>query len=197
MARLYRELGAVHDAGFPIFNGSALQLVFFDDLDEAFFVQGARAPALRRSLRRLERVRERLAAARDAFRADPLSWSELAWAADATLHAARKGLAGQELLAWRRRPARLDARARRRLARELSGLAAEQVSLGQELRRLWLRRSRPSDFALTKRRLERSVRSLGRTARSLERNRPAPPPPEHAGYAPGPVSRALYRSLAP
>lgn len=196
-ARLYRELGAVHDAGFPIFNGSALQFVFFDDLDEAFFVQGARAAALRRSLRRVERVRERLTAARDAFGADPQSFGELVWAADATRHAARKGLAGQELLAWRRRPTRLDARARRRLARALSRLAAEQVALGRELRRLWLLRSRPSDFALTKRRLDRSLRSLRRAARSLERNRPAPPPPEHPGYAPGPVFQALYRSLAP
>ena len=109
----------------------------------------------------------------------------------------RKTLLALEHLAWRKQPTSLDARGRRRLARELSALATEQVGLGRELRRLWLERSRPSNFELTKRRLDRSVRSLRAAARALERNRPAVPPDEHPGYGLSDVYRALLRSLAP
>ena len=58
------------DAGFPVFNASPLQFLFFDDLDEAFFVQGARAGALRRSLKALDRVEARLEKARERFAAN-------------------------------------------------------------------------------------------------------------------------------
>jgi hypothetical protein len=67
--------------------------------------------------------------------------------------------------------------------------------LGRRLRRLWLARSRPSNFEITKRRLERSVRSLRRAARALAHNRPPPPPPKHPGLDVGDVMRAVYRSL--
>ncbi len=189
--RLYRELGAIHDAGFRIFNGSALQFLFFDDLDEAFFVQGARAARLRASARALERVRARLSRARPGFAADPLTGAELGYAADASLHACRKALAGLEYLAWRRRPARFDAAGRRRLARRLAALAAEQRQLVLRLRRLWLARSHPSEFEITGRRLERAVSSLRRAARALERNRPPAPPPPHPGFTVPEVFRRL------
>ena len=71
------------------------------------------------------------------------------------------------------------------------------MALGRELHRLWLARSRPSNFELTKRRLDRSVRSLRAGARSLERGRPRPPPSDHPGYGMMDVHRALLRSLAP
>ncbi len=196
-ARLFRELGDVHDAGYHVANGSVLQFLFFDSLDDAFFVQGAKPAALRRSLRRLERVLERLERAKGDFRHDQLARRELLWAARASHFAARKTLAGLALLGWRRRPKGLDARGRRRLARELAGLAQEQVTLGRELHRLWLARSRPSNFELTKRRLDKSVRSLRAGARSLERGRPRPPPSDHPGYGMMDVHRALLRSLAP
>jgi hypothetical protein len=67
-ARCYRELGAVHDAGFPVFNGSALQFLFFDDLDRAFFLQQATPAALRRSAKRLERCITRIRNAAGAIR---------------------------------------------------------------------------------------------------------------------------------
>ena len=109
-AGCYRALGAVHDAGFPVFNGSALQFLFFDDLDRAFFLQQAKPAALRRSLRRLERCKARLRDAADAFARDPLTHDELIYATEASLFAVRKALAAGEWLAWRKRPDRLDAR---------------------------------------------------------------------------------------
>jgi hexosaminidase len=115
-ARLYRELGALHDAGFTIFNGSPLQFLFFDDLDEAWFVRGIEPKAAGRTLGRLERVQARLAGAADRFGADALTHAELSWAADASVHALRRGLAGRRWIAWRERPAGLDARGRRALA---------------------------------------------------------------------------------
>jgi hypothetical protein len=196
-ARLYRELGRIHDAGFQVFNGSPLQYLYFDDLDEAFFVEGAKPGALRRTVRRLERVRDRIERARPRFRREALTWEELLLAADASLLAARKGLAGREFLAWRRGSGRLDAAARRRLGDELDRLADTQTALGRRLRRLWLARSRPSDFELTRRRIQRSVRSLRRAARALARNRPPPPPPEHPGFGVGSVMGAVYRTLGP
>jgi len=181
-ARLYRELGAIHDAGFPVFNGSPLQFLFFDDLDTAFFLQGARRPALQRAARRLERVRERIDRARHRFRRETRTWRELRYAADASAFAVEKALAGGAYLAWRRKPSALDARARRGLARRLRVLAERQRALGRRLQRLWLARSRPSNLELTLRRLRRSARSLVAAARALERNRPPPPPPPHPGY---------------
>jgi hypothetical protein len=190
-ARRVRALGGLHDAGFPAFNGSPLQFLFFDDLERAFFVDGARAASLARTLRRLLRERARLHAARARFRSEALTWEEMAWAADASLFALRKALAGQRWLAWRRRPARLAAGERRRLARDLKALAGEQRGLGRELRRLWLLRSEPDGFEVTQRRLARSTASLERAAGALARGRAPAPPPAHPGFSIATIFRAL------
>ena len=58
VARLYRELGAVHEPGFHIPNGSALQYLFFDDVETSVFVSAAKRPALARC-RREARARAR------------------------------------------------------------------------------------------------------------------------------------------
>jgi hypothetical protein len=179
-AGCYRALGAIHDAGFPVGNGSALQFLFFDDLDRAFFLQQAKPAALRRSLRRLERCRERLRDAAEAFARDPLTHDELMYATEASVFAVRKALAAGEWLAWRKRPDCLGARGRRRLARSLELLAGEQVDLGRRLARLWLARSRPSNLEITRRRLRCSQQSLRRAARALRKNAAPSPAPDHA-----------------
>jgi hypothetical protein len=92
--------------------------------------------------------------------------------------------------AWRR-PARLGRAARRRLAAELRRLAAEQASLGRELRRLWLLRSEPGGFEITRRRLARSIASLRRAASALAAGRPPAPPPPHPGFSVATIFRAL------
>jgi hypothetical protein len=194
-ARLYRELGALHEAGFRVFNASPLQFLFFDDVDLAWFVRGVDPRTARRSLARLEAARSRIAAGRSAFGSDATTHAELLYAADASIFALRKALAGLDWLAWRDDPARLDARGRRALARALSALAQAQQGLGRRLRRLWLARSRPSNFEITGRRLARSVASLRRAARALERNRPPPPPPPHEGFAAAAVFRVLKESV--
>lgn len=180
VAGCYRSLGAVHDAGFRIFNASALQYLFFDDLDRAFFLQQAKPAALRQSLRRLEQCKLRLGKAAEAFERDPLTRDELRYATDASLFAVRKALAAGEWLAWRKRPGRLDAAGRRRLARSLERLAGEQTELSKELARLWLARSRPSSLDVTRRRIDLSRQSLRRAARALRRNAAPPPAPDHA-----------------
>jgi len=190
-AACYRALGAVHDAGFPLFNASALQFLFFDDLDRAFFLQQAKPAALRRTLRRLERCKVRIRDAENAFARDPLTHDELLYATEASLFAVRKALAACEWIAWRKRPDCLDARARRRLARSLELLASEQGDLGKRLARLWLARSRPSNFAITRRRIDRSRQSLRRAARALRRNAAPSPPPDHAEIG----IRAIYHEL--
>ena len=195
-ARLYRDLGALHDAGFPVFNASPLQFLFFDDLDEAWFVRGVEPRVARRTLARLERVQARLAGAADRFGADTQTHQELCYAADASLLALRRALAGERWIAWRERPDRLDARERRALARELTTLANEQRRLMKRLRRLWRARSRPSNFELTGRRIARSIASTTRAARALERNRPPAPPAPHEGFTMGAVFRHLKESLS-
>jgi hypothetical protein len=195
-ARCYRELGDVHEAGFPIWNGSALQFLYFDDLDAAFFLEAAREPVLRRSQARLARARRRLARARARFGADALTHEELLYAADASLLALRKARAALPWVAWRRGERRLDAAARRRLAAELRGLAREQAALGRTLCRLWLRRAEPSNLSHVQRRLSGSIRSLRRAAAALARNRPTPPPPPHPGVTFGAAIRALRDSVS-
>ena len=194
-ARLYRALGALHDPGFQIFNGSPLQYLFFDDLDEAWFVRGVEPRAARRTLAGLERVARRLDRARPRFGADAQTHAELVWAAEASAHALRRALAGRRWVAWRERPASLDARARRALARELDALAAEHQRLGARLRRLWLARSRPSNYEITGRRLARAIASTRRAARALRANRPPAPPAPHEGFTLGAVFRHLKASL--
>jgi hypothetical protein len=194
-ARLYRELGGLHEAGFRTFNGSPLQFLFFDDLDEAWFVRGVEPKVARRTLARLARTTARLAAAERRFGNDTLTHAELGWAADASSLALRRALAGRRWIAWRERPASLDARARRALARELAGLAGEHRELGARLRRLWLARSRPSNYEITGRRLARAIASTARAARALERNRPPAPPEPHEGFTTAAVFRHLKTSV--
>jgi hypothetical protein len=122
-----------------------------------------------------------------------LTHAELCWAAEASLFALRKAQAGQRYLAWRAKPARLDARRRRALARELAALAGEQQRLGSALRRQWLARSRPLNFEQSGLRMARAAASLRAAARALERNRPPAPPPPHEGFAPANVLRELRR----
>jgi hypothetical protein len=175
-ARLYRELGSIHDPGFSIPNGSALQTLFFDDLERAYFICAARRSALRRCEARLCRVRERIDASAPRFGDDRQTFRELLYAADASLLAVRKAQAGLSYVAWRRNPERWRAPARRALASELRSLAREHMVLGRTLRRLWMARSFASNFDLTRRRIARCARDLRRAARRLESNRPTQPP---------------------
>ena len=176
VAKLYRALGGVHDAGFRLFNASPIQCLFFDEIEEATFVAASKRGALTKSERALTKIRERLLQAKAKFGDRELTYLELLYAADASLHAVRKGLAALDYLAWRRKPKRLGARERKRLARVLAKLADEQALLGRTLRRLWLARSAISNLERNERRLGKSVRSLRRAARALEQNRPSPPP---------------------
>lgn len=196
-ARAYRDLGRWHDVGFSVQNGSGVQFLYFDDLRRAFFVRGAERRALRRTLAGLERARTRLGRARSRFRADPLTFEELRLAADASILAVRKGLIGLDYVAWREGKRPLDGTQRLRLARALEQLAAEQQRLGRTLRRLWLRRSRLSEFAITRRRLNGSIRGLQHAARELRRGRSGPAFPPHPGFTPRAVLAELRRSAGP
>lgn len=171
-ARLYRELGACHDAGFPVPNASPLLVLWFEDVGPAPFTGRASATVLRRTERRLLRVRRRILAARARFQREAATWHELVYAADASLVAVRKALAALEWLAWRRAPERLGVRQRRALARRLAAVADEQAALGRRLRRLWLVRSEPGGFHVVATRLHGSIRGLRAAARALERNAP-------------------------
>jgi hypothetical protein len=190
-ARLYRDLGTVHEAGFSIFNASPLQFLYFDEVDRGFFVEAAVPRELARSERRLARVRARLERESARFGGDALTHAELLYAADASLLAVRKARAAREWIAWRRGARALDGAARRRLAGELRHLAAEQARLGRALRRLWLRRARPSNFEITARRVARAVASLRRAANALACNRPPSPPPPHPGVTTAAVFQVL------
>lgn len=175
-ARLYRALGALHDAGFRVPNASPIQFLFFDDVGPAIFTQQASDAALEKLLAAVHALRPRIERTRRRFRREATTHAELAYAATATEFAVRKTRAARRWLTWRRDPRSLRDEGRRRLASELRSLADEQVQIGRRLRELWLERSEPSNFEITKRRLDRSVRSLRRGAGSLERGRaPAPP----------------------
>jgi hypothetical protein len=193
VARLYRALGAVHDAGFPLWNASAIQCLFFDELEQSVFIQASKRAALARSERALARVRQRLGRAKARFGDRSRTHAELVYAADASLVAVRKAQAGLDHLEWRRRPERFKAVDRRRLARTLDALAEQQAALGRTFRRLWLARSAVSNLDRTEQRLGRSVASLRSAARALGRNRPLPPP-ETKPLSPMDALRAIRTS---
>jgi len=193
-AKLYRELGRIHDVGQPVLNGSLLQFVYFDDLRSALWLVGGDRRKLRSAAGRLATLRTRIARAGDRFAGEPLTHAEIVYAADASEFAAGKGLAALDWLAWWRRPASLDARGRRALARRLRKLADEQAKLGRRLKTLWLERAGEGGFEISGGRLARSVRSLREAARALERGRPPEaPPPERFDF--GVAYRALTASL--
>jgi hypothetical protein len=202
VARLYRALGSVHDPGFAVFNGSAIQYLYFDDVERSYFVAAARPAALDRCESALARVLTHLRRAKPRFGEDLLTWSELEYAAEASLLAVRKARAAGEYNDWRRqrasrRPGTTSARTRHALARRLRKLADEQADLGRRFRRLWRARSAPSNIEMTLRRLAISTRSLRAAAGRLERDRPSNPPPVHEGFRPADVLAELRRGFAP
>jgi len=177
-AKLYRQLGAVHDVGQRLMNGSLLQFIFFDDLGSSLYAVAGDRRKLRSAASRLEKLRKKIAAAGAHFSGEPRAHDEMVYAADASEFAARKGLAALDWLAWWKRPAGLDARGRRALARRLRKLADEQGRLGRRLKKLWLARAGAGGFEVTAGRLSGSVRGLRAAAGALEKNRPpatAPP----------------------
>jgi hypothetical protein len=177
--RLYRRLGAVHDAGFKIFNGSALQYLYFDGLERSFFLQHADRAVLERSARRIEPVLrdvERLADGAVPNDLGGLARFEIAWAAHATALAIEKSLAALDYGAWRADPKSLDARGRRELARRLEELAERQQAQAELLQALWLASSEISEFEKTAGRLRRSITDLAGAARALRANRRVRPP---------------------
>ena len=181
IARLYRRLGAIHDAGFQIFNGSALQYLYFDTLPKSFFLGHVERAALERSSARLDPVLREidalgLAGAGDDFLG--LARQEIHWAATATRLSITKGLASLDYNEWRASPDSLRVPERRGLARRLEEIADEQASQLEELQRLWLERNAISEFAITRRRVRRSISSLRDAARRLRENTPPRPAPK-------------------
>ena len=175
ISRLYRQLWAIHETGFRIANGSALQYLYFDALDRSFFLQHARRRPLEASARKLAVVQKGVKAlslsdAPNDFLG--LARQEIAWAAGATELAIEKGLAALDYNAWRANPKSLTARERKRLSRILEALAQRQEAQSELLRTLWLARSAISEFHKTRKRLRKSIASLRRGALRLEENRP-------------------------
>lgn len=175
LARLFRRLGAIEQTGLRIPNGSPLQYLYFDALGASFFLQHAERRALERSAARLapllsEIARLDLAGGDDDFLG--LARQEIAWAAGASALAIEKSLAAIDYNDWRAAPASVGAASRARLARTLESLADRQQEQLRDLERLWLARSRTSDFAKTRARARRSISGLRDGARRARENRP-------------------------
>ncbi len=186
LGKLYRRLGAIHDPGFTIANGSALQYLYFDALDRSFFLQHAKRSALAASGRKLavaERLIETLGLAQDAIEDDTfaiLAEQEIVWAARALRFSIDKSLASIDYNAWRNDPSSHTARSRNRLAKDLDVLADRQHVSLIELTRLWLARSEISEFHKTRKRIRKSISSLRRAAKRLREDRPPRPAKESA-----------------
>ena len=193
-ARLYRELGDIHDTGFKVFNGSPIQYLFFDTLEESYFIANCKKGALEKSCKKLIRVRAKIDDAKDCFREEKATWRELLYAADASLFALEKTLAAQRYNAWRRKPKSLASRDRKRLAQRLRALAKSQTALLTRLKKLWLARSAISNFDITEHRIKRSTQSLRTAATHLEKNLP-PTPTKRAPINLDGVRAAVRKSL--
>lgn len=179
IAKIYRRLGAIHEAGFSVANGSALQYLYFDPIDRSFFLQHAERRALERSARKLEGVKREVEALALSDRGDDflgLARREIAWATHATQLSIDKSLAALDYIDWRRDPTSLRAGPRNKLARRIETIAEAQDAQFESLRTLWFARSESSEFHKTRKRLRRSVTSLRQAARRLRENHPARPP---------------------
>ena len=178
LGQLYRRLGAIHDAGFRVANGSPLQYLYFDALGRSFFLQHAQRRVLERSARKLARVSKEiegygLAEADDDFAG--LARQEIAWAADATRFAIEKSLAALDYNGWRERPKSLGTTQRRQLARRFDDLVEEQTDQLRRFEVLWLARSETSELPKIRKRILRSIAGLRDAARRLRKNAPSRP----------------------
>ncbi len=194
VARLYRDLGAIHEPGFKVFNGSPLQYLFFDSVESAYFIKACKKGRIAALQTRLDRLIERLDSTRAEATRGMRDLDEIRYAADASSFALRKAEAGLEYLAWRRSPESLKKPGRARLAEKLETLAGEQILLGGRLRALWLARAQPSNLDTNLKRLQRSARHLRSAARKLKANRP-PPPPEARPISVGGVLESVRESM--
>lgn len=164
---LYRRLGREHRTGFDHFNNSPLKSLYYDDLEEAKFSMKVRPRVLASTLRRLQRIEKSFLARAGRFDRRPGARDELRFAIEASIVAARKGLAAYRFLRWHDGELSLSAAARRALSKELRLLATEQSLLKRRLRQLWLARNRPSNFEMTSEMYRKSVRGLRRAARKI------------------------------
>jgi len=178
VGKLYRRLGEIHDPGFTIRNGSALQYIYFDALDRSYFLQHVdrkRLEACARKLAIAVREIEKLGLGDDAPNEFiSLAEQEILWAADAVGLSIEKSLAALDYNAWRESGdgrSSLNATGRRQLAKRLDALADQQRAQLGELTRLWLARSEPSEFHKTRKRIRKSIASLSRGAKRLRENR--------------------------
>jgi hypothetical protein len=161
VGRLYRRLGSLHETGFEHFNHSPLKSLYFDDLTRARFTAKARRGALNRTLRELVRVRERFERESMRLARRPGAREELRFAIDASIAAARKGLAGLDYLERRG--------ARAALAKRLRRLASSQADLKRRHLGLWLERNRESNFEIVASYYDASIQGLRSAARILDR----------------------------
>jgi len=143
-ARLYRALGGLHQTGFKHFNNSPLKTTYFDDIREAKFISKVKKNVLDRTLARLREQRERFRDTHTSFGAQKQTRDEMAFAIDASILAAEKGLAFAA-----------DAP-----KRTFSKLAKSQSQLKERHHELWLARNRPSNFELTAKLYDGSIESM-------------------------------------
>ncbi|MFK7896947.1 MAG: glycoside hydrolase family 20 zincin-like fold domain-containing protein [Myxococcota bacterium] len=181
IGQLYRMLGDIHDAGFPVANGSPLQYLYFDGLSRSFFLRHADRKALLRSKKKIDRVLEKirlleLAEAPGDFAG--LAGQEIAWSAEATQLAIEKSLLALDYNAWRAKEASLSSRERGRLAKQLDAVANRQAEQLSELTRLWLARSETSEFEKTRKRARKSIADLRGAAKKLRAGKAPKPPRE-------------------
>jgi hexosaminidase len=172
--RLYRRLGALHQTGFDHFNNSPIRSLYFDDLSAPKFTHKVRPAVLKRTLAKLARARAEFERGKGAMARRPLERDELGFAIEASIVAARKGLAGARFLAQaaeakgpRGATGKRNRGLVRGLARELARLAADQVRLKRMHHELWLARDRKSNFEITASYYDGSVRGLRRAVRRL------------------------------
>ncbi len=165
--RLYRRVGALHQTGFDHFNNSPLKSLYFDDLTAPKFTHKVKPRVLKATLVKLVEARADFDREGGKLAAREEERAELGFALEASIVAARKGLAGARYLTLM-----ADAKARARgrneaLASELARLASEQVRLKRLHHKLWLARNRRSNFEITASYYDGSIRGLRRAARSL------------------------------
>jgi hypothetical protein len=142
-----------------------LKTLYFDDLIEAKHAAKAERRVLDKTLRELRRVAKDFKGIDRKLRSRPLEREELRYAVEASILGAEKGLAGLEYLRWRE----TGGKPRKSLATELGRIERAQRRLKGELRRLWLARNRPEDFAKMASLYDASLRGLRAAARQLRR----------------------------
>lgn len=155
VGKAVRRLGNTNlDIGLPRRNVSVLMYIYFEPFAQGEWQYKASVRNLKKVLRSAQKAREVFDVTKPSSRARRQDLAECIFAADTTMHTAKKALLAKRL----RRTAKID----RGIKDEISALRRELKHLRRRFQELWFARNRRSEISITLKKIDRALVSLAK-----------------------------------